>query len=291
MFVQRFSEVTKNDVKLDSEFLGHPVSFPLLAPTNPDLKHFMLHREIARHGGFGVIHLEDLDNLEMYTVDGANGPVMVVGTDIQELPTIKRAYNAGIRMFMIEQLQPNMAMVHQMNSIRAENPEAKVILGSFQNSIAVSELLKHGRPDAIKVGLSSGMKDPIHGLGFEDKLYESIQDVKAVIARSGHNIPIIAEGDILEAKDILMAIHAGASLVMMEEVSASAEETAKEPKMSMAGPIITYKHKFFKTFQNFVPVSGPIKEEIDALKDEMRQIMSITGSQNYKAFGDKAISK
>jgi IMP dehydrogenase/GMP reductase len=285
MFKQRFSEVTKNDVDLNSEFLGFPVSFPMVAPSNPDLKHFMLHREIARHGGFGIIHLEDLENLDMYKVDGANMPIMVVGTDIAELPMIKRAYDAGIRIFMIEQLQPNMAMIHQMNAIRAENPDAKVILGNFQDEIAVREMLKHGKPDAIKVGLASGSKDPIHGLGFENDLYDSVK------YSAGLGVPVIAEGGILEAKDILEMIHAGASMVMMEEVCASAEETAKEPKMSIAGPIVQYKHKFFKTFYNFVPTTGPIKEEIDALKDEMRQIMSITGSKNYQSFKDKAIYK
>jgi hypothetical protein len=280
MFKQGFSDLNKTDIKLTRNFLGIDLKFPMLAPTNPDLQHFMLHREIARYGGLGVIHLDNIENLSMYQVEGKPTPVLVVGTDIVEIPAIKRAVEAGIKMILIEKIKPSMAMVHQLAAIKSQHPEVKVIVGNFENEDSLGVFLEKCSsmsvlPDAIKVGLYSGTKDPIQELGFESKLEDNLPNI---INRLGDlPIQIIAEGNIIDAKDAVKILYLGAHLIVMEELCAGAEETAKETKMSMIGPIIRYNHKFFKTYQNTVPAIGPIRDELRHLEDEMKEIISLTG--------------
>lgn len=287
MFNQGFSDINKADVKLTKNFLGLNLEFPMLAPTNPDLQHFMLHREIARHGGLGVIHLDNLENLDMYKVEGKPMPVMVVGTDITELPAIKRAVEAGVNMFLIEQLKPSMAMVHQLAAIKSQHPKVKVIVGNFQSINSLYIFLEKCNsmnisPDAVKIGIASGSKDPVHELGFETDLKKELEKINSWASYDPfiNQIEVIVEGNIIDAKGMVQMFRAGADLVVMEEVCAGAEETAKEPKMTMAGPAVRYTHKFFKTFQNTVPVIGPIRNEIDALKDELKEILSLIGQKH-----------
>jgi hypothetical protein len=280
MFKQGFSDLNKTDIKLTRNFLGIDLKFPMLAPTNPDLQHFMLHREIARYGGLGVIHLDNIENLSMYQVEGKPTPVLVVGTDIAEIPAIKRAVEAGIKMILIEKIKPSMAMVHQLAAIKSQHPEVKVIVGNFENEDSLGVFLEKCNsmsvlPDAIKVGLYSGTKDPIQELGFESKLEDNLPNI---INRLGDlPIQIIAEGNIIDAKDAVKILYLGAHLIVMEELCAGAEEAAKETKMSMIGPVIRYNHKFFKTYQNMVPAIGPIRDELRHLEDEMKEIISLTG--------------
>lgn len=280
MFKQGFSDLNKTDIKLTKNFLGIDLKFPMLAPTNPDLQHFMLHREIARYGGLGVIHLDNIENLSMYQVEGKPTPVLVVGTDIAEIPAIKRAVEAGIKMILIEKIKPSMAMVHQLAAIKSQHPEVKVIVGNFENEDSLGVFLEKCNsmsvlPDAIKVGLYSGTKDPIQELGFESKLEDNLPNI---INRLGDlPIQIIAEGNIIDAKDAVKILYLGAHLIVMEELCAGAEEAAKETKMSMIGPVIRYNHKFFKTYQNMVPAIGPIRDELRHLEDEMKEIISLTG--------------
>jgi hypothetical protein len=282
MFKQGFSDLNKTDIKLTRNFLGIDLKFPMLAPTNPDLQHFMLHREIARYGGLGVIHLDNIENLSMYQVEGKPTPVLVVGTDIAEIPAIKSAVEAGIKMILIEKIKPSMAMVHQLAAIKSQHPEVKVIVGNFENEDSLGVFLEKCSsmsvlPDAIKVGLYSGTKDPIQELGFESKLEDNLPNI---INRLGDlPIQIIAEGNIIDAKDAVKILYLGAHLIVMEELCAGAEETAKETKMSMIGPIIRYNHKFFKTYQNTVPAIGPIRDELRHLEDEMKEIISLTGKE------------
>lgn len=285
MFKQGFSDISKADVTLNVNFLGLDLGFPMLAPTNPDLQHFMLHREIARHGGIGVIHLNNLENLAMYKVEEKPMPVMVVGTDIAELPAIKRAVEAGINMFLIEQLKPSMAMVHKLAAIKSQHPDVKVIVGNFQGTDSLKEFLDQSnamgvKPDAIKVGLSSVIKDPIHDLGFEVDLEKEVADIYSKFANQ-YGFQIIAEGGIIDAKEMAKLLFAHASLVVMEEICAGAEESAKEIKSSMVGYVVNYTHKFFKTFQNIVSAIGPIRDEIDILKDDLKEILSIMGKKTF----------
>jgi IMP dehydrogenase len=104
----------------------------------------------------------------------------------------------------------------------------EVIAGNIATAEAAYDLAEAGA-DAVKVGIGPGSictTRVVTGVGVPQ--ITAVMQAAEGIARSGRNIPIIADGGIRHSGDIPKAIAAGASVVMMGSLFAGLEESPGE---------------------------------------------------------------
>lgn len=282
-----FTEVKPEEVSFKTEVLGITLDFPMMAPTNPDLSHFMLHREAVKSGCLGVIQADNWENLYMYQLDGKNNPVAVLGDKIEELEDVFRLYDRGVRIFFVETLVPSMATAHQVNAIKSKFPDSRVIAGCFMDSDSVSKFLRECSPDAIKVGIVGSDKDILNEISVLRDGVECIKDVYSVTATRG--IPIWAELPINTSKEMALAIHAGADVIMSDQFFGAADETGKEEIQTMVERIVRYNHRWMNEVQMVTFKRGPIKEDIEMMKKDLAMIFHMAGCRNIKEFRERGM--
>lgn len=119
--------------------------------------------------------------------------------------------------------------IQMVRDIRARFPESQIIAGNVASRDGARELAEAGA-SAIKVGIGPGSictTRIVTGFGIP-QLTAIIDSVKGV-RESGLDIPVIADGGIQKAGDLVKALAAGAETVMVGSLFAGTEEAPGSP--------------------------------------------------------------
>jgi len=130
-------------------------------------------------------------------------------------------------------------VIDLLMKIKSTYSELEVVVGNIATAKAAKMLIKNG-VDAIKVGIGPGSictTRVIAGVGVPQ--LTALMDVYQVAKKN--NIPIIADGGIRYSGDIVKALVAGASTVMLGSLIAGVEEAP--------GETIIFEGRKFKTFR------------------------------------------
>ncbi len=187
----------------------------------------------------------------------------------------------------------------------------RVIAGNVATAQATEDLIKAGA-DAVKVGVGPGSictTRVIAGIG--------VPQLTAVLncakAASKYGVPVIADGGIRYSGDIVKALAAGASTVMMGSIFAGTDEAP--------GESIIYEGRKFKSYrgmgsigamkrgssdryfqenvspnkfvpegiEGMVPYKGSVSEIIYQLIGGLRSGMGYCGAENILQLSEKAV--
>ena len=114
--------------------------------------------------------------------------------------------------------------IHMLRLLRTRFPQAQLVAGNVASREGARELAEAGA-DAIKVGVGPGSICTTRIVtGFGVPQLTAIMDSVAGVADSGRDIPIIADGGIKASGDLVKALAAGASTVMIGSLFAGCEE-------------------------------------------------------------------
>ena len=130
-------------------------------------------------------------------------------------------------------------IIDLLKKIKAKYPHVDVVAGNIATGVA-AEALKKAGADGVKVGIGPGSickTRIIAGIGVP-QLY-AILDVARALAGSG--IPITADGGIRYPGDVLKALVAGGSAVMIGSIAAGTDETP--------GDTIIYESRKYKKYR------------------------------------------
>ncbi len=202
-------------------------------------------------------------------------------------------------------------MIDLLKKLKNKHPEIPVIVGNLATTEAAEDLIKAGA-DALKVGIGPGSictTRIIAGIGVPQ--LTAVIDVAKVAKK--YDIPIISDGGIRFSGDIVKALAAGASTVMMGSIFAGTEEAP--------GEVIIYHGRKFKTYRGMgslgamkkgskdryfqenvqdieklvpegveamVPYKGNISETIQQLVGGLRSGMGYVGARNIKELQQRA---
>ena len=114
-------------------------------------------------------------------------------------------------------------IINKLYEVKQAYPDAQVIAGNIATGEAARELIEAGA-DAIKVGIGPGSictTRIVAGIGVPQ--ITAICDAAEVADK--YNIPVIADGGLKYSGDIVKAIAAGASTVMIGSMFAGCEES------------------------------------------------------------------
>ncbi|MEE2700000.1 MAG: IMP dehydrogenase [Bacteroidota bacterium] len=149
-------------------------------------------------------------------------------------------------------------VINLLKKIKSEFPKLDVVVGNIATAKAAKALIAAGA-DAIKVGIGPGSictTRIIAGIGVPQ--LTALLDVNEVAKKK--NIPVIADGGVRYSGDIVKALVAGSSTVMLGSLIAGVEEAP--------GETIIFEGRKFKTFRGM----GSVDAMQDGSKDRYFQM-------------------
>lgn len=197
-------------------------------------------------------------------------------------------------------------MFRHIEELKKTHPEKEVIAGNVCTAMAYHDLVNAGA-DAVKVGVGPGAACTTRMVtGFGVPQFTAVQDCARIAEKL--RVPLIADGGIRASRDVVLALAAGASSVMIGKLFAQTFESAspkRKSDKSHSGYEAKFRGQASVDFQNefygglkaktvaegthfWGPVSGTAEELISELLGGIRSGMTYGGARNLKELQRKA---
>lgn len=197
-------------------------------------------------------------------------------------------------------------MMNLIADLKRTHPDKDIIAGNVCTAMAYHDLVNAGA-DAVKVGIGPGAACTTRVVtGFGVPQFSAVMECARVAERL--RVPLIADGGIRTSRDIVLALAAGASTVMIGKLFALTKESAAEKRPvdgNPGGVEAKYRGQASEDFQNvfyggvkektaaegidfWAPVSGTAQELIDLLLGGLRSGMTYGGARSIKELQRKA---
>ncbi|MDP2385439.1 MAG: IMP dehydrogenase [Bacteroidota bacterium] len=193
----------------------------------------------------GLITYKDIikSKVQPYACKDEMGRLRVaaaVGVTADTLERTDALVKAGVDAIIIDTAHGHSrGVIEMLKKVKKNYPKLQVVVGNIATGAAALALVKAGA-DAVKVGIGPGSictTRVIAGVGVPQ--LTAVMEVAHAL--KGKNIPLIADGGIRFTGDIVKAIAAGASTVMMGSMFAGTEESP--------GETIIFEGRKFKSYR------------------------------------------
>jgi len=163
-----------------------------------------------------------------------------VGITSDVLTRVKALSKASVDAIVIDTAHGHTkGVIEVLNKVKTTFPKIDIIVGNIATKEAAKAIVDAGA-DAVKVGIGPGSictTRVIAGIGVPQ--LTAVMDVSQVCIES--DIPLIADGGVRYSGDIVKALVAGASTVMLGSIIAGVEEAP--------GQTIIYEGRKFKSYR------------------------------------------
>jgi IMP dehydrogenase len=177
-----------------------------------------------------------------------------LGVTADAVERTRALYNAGVDAVVIDTAHGHTkGVVDKLKEVKKAFPELDVIVGNIATAAAARALVDNGA-DAVKVGIGPGSictTRVIAGVGVPQltAVYNVAKELE------GSDVPIIADGGVRYTGDIVKALAAGASSVMIGSMIAGVEESP--------GETIIYEGRKFKAYRGMGSIEAMQKGSSD----------------------------
>ncbi len=190
-----------------------------------------------------------------------------------------------------------------IEKLKLKHPDKDVIAGNVCTSMGYHDLVNAGA-DAVKVGIGPGAICTTRMVtGFGMPQFTAIYECAKVAAKL--RIPLIADGGIRTSRDVVLALAAGASSVMMGKLFALCQESAAPKRKTDGGYEVKYRGQASEDFQRefygsvkdktaaegvgfWAKGNGHAQDLIDTLLGGIRSGMTYGGARSIKEMQRKA---
>jgi IMP dehydrogenase len=183
-----------------------------------------------------------------------------IGAGENALSNAKALIDAGVDVLVLDSAHgDSKGIIDATLKIKKTFKNIELIVGNVATGEGAIALAKAGA-DAIKVGVGPGSictTRIIAGIGMPQ--LGAIMNVKEALDTKGYDIPIIADGGIRYSGDIVKALVAGASSVMLGSLLAGTEESP--------GEVVLLEGRKFKSYRGM----GSVEAMKDGSKDRYFQ--------------------
>ncbi|MBR3943018.1 MAG: IMP dehydrogenase [Clostridia bacterium] len=170
-----------------------------------------------------------------------------VGVTADMMDRVKELVDAKVDAIVLDSAHGHSAnIIKSVGIIKDKYPELQVIAGNVATYDGTEDLIKAGA-DAVKIGIGPGSictTRVVAGIGVPQ--LTAVMDAAEAAAK--YDIPIIADGGIKYSGDVVKAIAAGASVVMMGSLFAGCEESP--------GEIEIYEGRSFKVYRGMGSIAA-----------------------------------
>ncbi|WP_420420654.1 guanosine monophosphate reductase [Simkania sp.] len=194
-------------------------------------------------------------------------------------------------------------MLGFVEKLKTAHPDKEVIAGNVCTPMAYHDLVNAGA-DAVKVGIGPGAACTTRVItGFGVPQFTAIYECAQIAEKL--RVPLIADGGIRTSKDVVLALAAGASTVMIGKLFALTDESAAEKRSGSNGKEAKYRGQASEDFQTdfygglkektvaegvdfWGPVSGSAQRLLDELLGGLRSGLTYGGARSIKELQRKA---
>ncbi len=267
----------------------------------------------------GLITLKDILKITQFpkATKDAKGRLAVgaaVGVKEREMKRVEALLEAGADCIVVDIAHGDSQLeVDMIRAIRRHFPEAQIIGGNVATGEGTQRLIDAGA-DAVKVGVGPGsicITRLVAGAGVPQ--LSAVMECAAVARPQG--IPIIADGGIRTSGDIVKALAAGASTVMIGSLLAGTDEspglmmTRKGHRYKVSRGMASLQANIARKVREgegwitqeeiedyvsegveaAVPYRGPVREVLTQLTGGIQSGMSYCGAHNIDELYEKAV--
>ena len=163
-----------------------------------------------------------------------------VGVTVDTLDRMQALVNAGADAIVIDTAHGHsLGVIEKLREAKASFPNIDIVVGNIATGAAAKMLVENGA-DAVKVGIGPGSictTRVVAGVGVPQ--LSAVYDVYQALQGTG--VPLIADGGLRYSGDIVKALAAGGSCVMIGSLVAGTEESP--------GDTIIYNGRKFKSYR------------------------------------------
>ncbi len=163
-----------------------------------------------------------------------------VGVTVDTMERAQALVNAGVDAIVIDTAHGHsIGVIEKLRDVKKSFPSLDVVVGNIATGDAAKFLLKNGA-DAVKVGIGPGSictTRVVAGVGVPQ--LSAIYDVYSALKDT--DVPLIADGGLRYSGDIVKALAAGGSSVMIGSLVAGTEESP--------GDTIIFNGRKFKSYR------------------------------------------
>ncbi len=229
----------------------------------------------------GLITIKDIEKATKYpnSCKDANGRLLcgaAIGVTADVLERAGALLAVGADFLVLDSAHGHSkGIISCVEKIKAAFPEAQVIAGNIATAEAARDLIAAGA-DAIKVGIGPGSictTRVVAGIGVPQ--ITAVYDAACEAAKAG--IPVIADGGLKYSGDLVKALAAGASVVMIGSLFAGCEESP--------GTTEIYQGRQFKVYRGMGSLAAMEKGSKDRyFQENSRKLVpeGVEGRVPYK---------
>lgn len=262
----------------------------------------------------GLITIKDIEKSVQYpnSARDENGRLLcgaAIGATPDVLERVEALINAQVDVLVLDSAHGhNNNVIESVRKVKKAFPNVQLIAGNVATAEGTKALIDAGA-DCVKVGIGPGSictTRIVAGIGVPQ--ITAIFD--AAYEASKHNIPIIADGGVKYSGDIVKALAAGGSVVMIGSLVAGCEESPGESEIYQGRQFKVYRgmgslgamgrgsaDRYFQSgnkklvpegVEGRVPYKGPLSDTIYQLMGGLRAGMGYTGCANIQELHEKA---
>lgn len=207
----------------------------------------------------GLITIKDIEKAQTYphSAKDEKGRLLVgaaIGITSDVMDRSRALVDAGVDVLVLDSAHGHsMNILSSLRQIKNAFPEVQIIAGNVATYEGTKALIEAGA-DCVKVGIGPGSictTRVIAGIGVPQ--ITAIAD--AAMAAEEYDVPIIADGGIKYSGDIVKAIAAGASTVMIGSLFAGCDESPGDSEV--------YQGRQFKVYRGMGSLSAMAKGSKD----------------------------
>ncbi len=262
----------------------------------------------------GLITIKDIEKMSRYpnSARDEGGRLLcgaAVGVTGNMLERVEALVNAQVDVLALDSAHGHSKnIIEAIKSIKAAFPDVALIAGNIATAEAAEALIAAGA-DCLKVGMGPGSictTRVVAGIGVPQ--ITAVYHAACVAAK--HNIPVIADGGIKYSGDVVKALAAGASAVMLGSLMAGCEEAPGAVEIFQGRRFKVYrgmgslaameegsKDRYFQEDQKKlvpegvegrVPYKGSVSETVFQMLGGVRAGMGYTGCRTIYELHQKA---
>lgn len=262
----------------------------------------------------GLVTIKDIEKAVKYPNTARDSKdrllcAAALGVTADVLDRAKALYEAGVDAFVLDSAHGHSKnIIANVAKVKNAFPDVELIAGNVATADATEALIKAGA-DAVKIGIGPGSictTRVVAGIGVPQitAIYDSAERADK------YGIPVIADGGIKYSGEIVKALAAGGSVVMVGSLVAGCEESPGETEIWQGrqfkvyrgmgslgamnhGSADRYFQKGSKKFvpegvEGRVPYKGPLSDTVYQMMGGLRSGMGYVGCHSISELRDKA---
>ncbi len=285
---------------------GRKIQIPLLAANMDTVIGEELAAILLRNGSIPIFHRFTDFSLQVEWIKKFKDRTFIsCGIHTHKIDEVRKLLDQGALGVCIDVAHGHSdRMFHMIEEIKKTHPDKDIIAGNVCTPMAYHDLVNAGA-DAVKVGVGPGAACTTRIItGFGVSQFSAIYECAQIAEKL--RIPLIADGGIRDSRDLVLALAAGASTVMLGKLFALTKESAA-PKRQRPDGVTEgkYRGQASSDFQTdyygalkektvaegidfWAQISGLAEDLIQKLLGGLRSGMTYGGARSIKELQRKA---